>query len=152
LPRFELVENKFVDEAVVEKIFVVVALVAKKEAIVPRLVRDDAVTPAAKVLPVSEPAGAEPLIEPEIVLVTKRCEDVARPRFEFVENRFVEEAVLLNIFVVVALVARREAIVPRDVNEDAVMPAAKVLPVRFAAATEPADPLIEPEIGLVTKR
>jgi hypothetical protein len=64
--------KRFVDEAVVEKILVVVAFVATRAAMVPRDVREDVVIPEARVLPVNEPAGAEPVIEPAMALVTVR--------------------------------------------------------------------------------
>ena len=57
---------------------------------------------------------------------------------------------------VVARVVRpetlREVSVPRDVRAAAVTTAARVEPVRLAAATEPALPVTEPVIGLVAVR
>lgn len=45
-----------------------------------------------------------------------------------------------------------EVRVPRLVRDEAVTPAANVAPVRLAAATEPAAPVIEPVIAFVTVR
>jgi hypothetical protein len=76
---------------------------------------------------------AFPVTEPEIAFVTKRFVDVAFPRLEREAKRLVEEAVEVNRLVEVALVARKFAIVPRLVSEEAVIPAARVLPVRVPA-------------------
>jgi hypothetical protein len=73
-----LVANRLVEVAavVVERVITVSARFARPDTVteprVPTEVREELVTPAARVLPVSDPAGAEPLIEPEMVFVTKR--------------------------------------------------------------------------------
>jgi hypothetical protein len=114
-----LVKNKFVVEAVVAKKlveveFVVVEFNAVKfwrveeprdsklpnepvpvtvnDPSVPTLVRDDAVTPAARVFPVNEPAGAEPVMFPVRLPVAE------------VKKRFVVEAVVAKKLVEVLLV------------------------------------------------
>jgi hypothetical protein len=54
--------------------------------------------------------------------------------------------------VVVALVAKKLAIVPSDVREEFTTFEARVVPVSADAATEPAEPVMEPVIGLMTER
>ena len=58
----------------------------------------------------------------------------------------------LNDPAVTAFVTDNEVSVPTEVRLDPVTPEARVVPVRLAAATLPADPVTDPEIGLVTVR
>src|SRR2546425_214418 len=78
-PKFELEEKRLVDDAVVEKMLVVVPLVrvtfpradkpdTASEVSVLRDVSDDEVTPDARVLPVSVPAGAMTALVPAAVI------------------------------------------------------------------------------------
>jgi hypothetical protein len=82
------------------KKLVEVASVAVRLAMVPKEVRDEAVTPAAKVVPVSEPAGAEPVILP-VTLPVKLPVRLPVPE---VKKRLVVEALVAKKEVVVALV------------------------------------------------
>jgi hypothetical protein len=106
---------------------------------------------------------ALPVTEPDMTFETKRLVAVALPKCENEPKRFVDDAPVEKMFVVVALVkvtfpseespeTVRELSVPTLVRDEVVTPAAKVLPVREDAATEPALPVTEPVIGFVAER
>jgi hypothetical protein len=96
-----LVAKRFVEVAavVVERVRVVSARVERPETVsvpsVPIEVREDEVMPAANMEPVREPAGAEPLMDPLMVLVTERLVVVAFVIVEFVDAKLVEVAAVV---------------------------------------------------------
>jgi hypothetical protein len=90
--------------------------------------------------------------------VTARLEVVAAVKVALVANKFVEVAAVVveRVIVVSARFERPETVrdvsVPSEVRDEAVTPEARVLPVRLAAATEPAEPVTDPEMAFVTVR